>query len=413
LQIKKGKEEIIYLLNRAIERYETETGMPVVQNTNRKNYEGLAKRLSEISNQLPETATQFGHIPYESDKQKNQGEYPFRKYDITGGQIKDALMGLVANPRPFLVDTCYIYVYGVGRQSFEKNPTDPLLMAESDQTDAAPAPSYSLLQENQQLKRTIAQLKSQPIDSSHQKNRYRMGWVLLSLGLALLAATGWYQRHQTKLQWESAKQAFNLLPYSPTQAEIDSLEGIWMCYIGSPQARLSDPNRYHKVVTNLIEIKFQDGYFSYNRYGASFNHTGYIQMEAPGIASIHSRVINKQGAVESPRHSLLKLEKNKPFLNAISASWSFDVGEQNRIIGIRELYQKLGKGGEVEEVINSVENASCQCKIIRWKKNNRETQTFFLKNISLDSLKNESMRALINENSILLKDIADTIILQH
>ena len=124
----KGKEEIIYLLNKAIEKFERETGKEIVQNTNRKNYESLSKTLSEISNQLPDTATVLGHVYYEPDPRKGKAAYPFRKYDITGGQIKDALMGLVANQRPFLVDTCYIYLYIMGRQAFEKNPIDALLI---------------------------------------------------------------------------------------------------------------------------------------------------------------------------------------------------------------------------------------------------------------------------------------------
>lgn len=130
----------------------------IIQNTNRKNYEELAIVLSEISNQLPETASQFGHILYEADPQKEKAEYPFRKYDITGGQIKDALMGLVANPRPFLVDTCYIYLYQMGRQAFEQNPIDSSLITTEQQNEKA-KDSYSILSENQQLKLKLANLK--------------------------------------------------------------------------------------------------------------------------------------------------------------------------------------------------------------------------------------------------------------
>ena len=45
--LKKGKEEIIYLLNKAIEKFERDTGKEIVQNTNRKNYESLSKTLSD------------------------------------------------------------------------------------------------------------------------------------------------------------------------------------------------------------------------------------------------------------------------------------------------------------------------------------------------------------------------------
>ena len=109
--LKRGKEEIIYLLNKCIEKFQQETGKSVIQNTNRKNYEALAIQLSEISNLLPATHEAYGHAIYEPDPQFNKANYPFRKYDITGGQIKDALMGLVANPRPFLIDTNIILIY--------------------------------------------------------------------------------------------------------------------------------------------------------------------------------------------------------------------------------------------------------------------------------------------------------------
>lgn len=194
----------------------------------------------------------------------------------------------------------------------------------------------------------------------------------------------------------------NILPYQPTQLEIDSLEGVWLCYIGSPQARISNPSRYHKVVSNLVDIHYKDGYFTYNRYGASFNHIGYMQFESPGIVSVYSRIKNSTGKTESPRHSLLNLNTDTKFLAAISASWNFDVGDNNKIIGIREIYIKLGKGGTIEEVINNIENASCQCKIIRWHQVNNQVKSYYLKNELLDSIKVDNLKTLINENSIIL-----------
>ena len=214
-----------------------------------------------------------------------------------------------------------------------------------------------------------------------------------------------YNRYQSvEIKWKTIQEDFNILPYQVTQPEIDSLEGIWLCYTSSPQARLSDPNRYHKVVANLIEITFKNGYFTYYRYGASFNHIGYIQFESPKVISIHSRIKNNSMKVEYPRHSLLSLDSKNGFLDAISASWNFDSGNNNRIISIREVYSKLGKGGRKEEVMNSPENASCQCKIIKWIQLNKPKETFYLKNMSLDSLKNPSLQQLIDERSILLKD---------
>jgi hypothetical protein len=402
--LKKGKEEIIYLLNKAIEKFQTDTGKSIVQNTNRKNYEELAITLSEISNRLPETAEQFGHIHYEPDPQKDKAAFPFRKYDITGGQIKDALMGLVANPRPFLIDTCYVYLYGVGRQAFESNPLDPSLIA-SQESNSSSKDSYSIITENQQLKLRLAVLKKETDQTIFQRLKfYRMIFIPLCILFLGSSIYYWNKNNNTTNKWNTIQEDFNLVPYKVTQTEIDSLEGIWLCYTSSPQARLSDPNRFHKVVANLVDIKYKEGYFSYHRYGASFNHIGYAQFESPKIVSIHSRIMTTDHNIEYPRHSLLSLDKEHSFLSAISASWNFDAVPNNRIIGIREVYQKLGKGGHVEEVINTPSNASCQCKIIRWHQANQPVQTFYLKNMVLDSLNNPILMNLIDERSILLKD---------
>ena len=107
----------------------------------------------------------------------------------------------------------------------------------------------------------------------------------------------------------------------------------------------------------------------------------------------------------------MSLDSKTSFLDAISASWNFDAGANNRIIGIREVYTKLGKGGQIEEVLNSPENASCQCKIIHWIQSNKVKQSFYLKNISLDSLKNPLLQQLIDERSILLKDPEEGLII--
>ncbi len=402
--LKKGKEEIIYLLNKSIEKFQLETGKSIVQNTNRKNYEELAITLSEISNQLPETAVQLGHIHYEPDPQKGKADFPFRKYDITGGQIKDALMGLVANPRPFLVDTCYIYLYKMGRQAFELNPNDPSLIA-TEEPNSSSKDSYSIITENQQLKLRLAALKNETSQSIFQRLKfYRLIFIPLCVIFLAGAIYFWNLNNATNAKWNSIQEDFNLLPYKVSQSEIDSLEGIWICYTSSPQARLSDPNRFHKVVANLVDIKYKDGYFTYKRFGASFDHIGYIQFESPKILSIHSRILNTDQKNEYPRHSLMSLNKEQTFLSSISASWNFDAGENNRIIGIREVYQKLGKGGRLEEVMNTPANASCQCKIIKWHQPNLPLQSFNLKNMVLDSLKNPTLIKLIDEKSILLKD---------
>jgi hypothetical protein len=393
--IKTGKEEVIYLLTKAIEKFKTETGQEIVQNTNRKNYEALAIFLSEISNQLPVKYQEWGTESYGPIVNQTAQEYPHRKYDITGGQIKDALSGIVANPRAFLVDACYIYLYGMGRKAFKENPVDKNLL----QPSATDANNQSMASATNQLElmAQIAQLKQQ--SQSKGKLIKVISAIAALIGLALVGL--FILTRQEKKDWQTLRQNMNLLPYQPTQAEIDSLEGVWLCYTGSPQARISDPSRYHKVVSNLIDVKYKDGYFTYNRFGASFNHIGYMQFESPGIVSVYSRIKSHSNQTESPRHSLLNLNTGKKYVAAISASWNFDIGEKNKIIGIREIYIKLGKGGSIEEVINEIENASCKCKIIRWSQNNNQVRSFYLKNELLDSLELNEIKPLINENSIL------------
>ena len=396
-QLKTGKEEIMYLLTRVIEKYKLETGRTIIQNTNRKNYEALAETLSEISNRLSETSETLIHEIYPRDKSQVDSKYPFRKYDITGGQIKDAISGIVTNPRQFLIDTCYIYLYGTGRKGFELNPVDSNLITNKEKDEEIAVSD------------TIA---ISPNRSNKKKKRISIGTfklIISILAITLLIVIGAFI--YTTQQWKSIKSDMNILSYQPTKTEIDSLEGIWLCYTGSPQARISDENRYHKVVSNILEIKYKNGYFTLTRYGASFNHTGYAQFEARNVVSIYSKVKNKDDSTESPRHSLLTLNTGKKYIPVISSSWNFDVGEKNKIIGIREILIKQGKGGTIEEVMNEIENSSCQCKVIRWHQENNHIKTFNLKNELLDSLYNPEIGSLINEHSILLRDTDDSLML--
>jgi len=405
--IKKGKEEIIYLLSKVLEKYKSETGIQIIQNTNRKNYESLAILLSEISKELPNKSEEWGNEKYAQDLSPKTKDYPYRKYDITGGQIKDALNGIVSNPRPFLVDACYVYLFGMGRKRFAENPVDDKLIA---QTNFNEKNTTGVSEENS------LDLKNQ---LSKSKKRNKKKTILIILGMILLISISFYTFYlyseSTKLsaEWSILKKDMNILPYQPTKNEIDSLSGVWICYTGSPQARVSDPNRYHKIVPNILSVEYKNGYFLFNRYGASFDHVGYMQFESPGIVSIHSRVKNNADVTESPRHSLMNIFDDSQYLTAISSSWNFDVGNKNKIIGIREVYQKLGSGGSLKEVINEVENASCQCKIIRWQKENGELKSYYLKNEILDSLKLPEMQSLIDENSILLMKPQQGIILSN
>jgi len=403
--LKNGKEEIVYLLTKAIERYKLDTGQEIIQNTNRKNYEVLAIMLSEISNQLPNRWEELGTEPYSEDNAKKNQEYPYRKYDITGGQIKDALNGIVSHPRQFLIDACYIYLFGVGRKSFEQNPVDKnLLLGFSEEKKE---------QENF-IENKYTDYQQQILELQNQKkNNAKKLKIVFSIAaiFCLLSITLYISFFNSGKRWQTIKQEMNILPYQPTQFEIDSLEGIWLCYTGSPQARISDANRYHKVVPNIIDVRYKDGYFTFTRYGASFNHNGYMQFESPGIVSVYSKIKNNSNNTESPRHSLFNLFANKNYLAAISASWNFDIGERNKIIGIREILIKQGKGGNIDEIINEVENASCNCKVIRWKQADNQVKTFYLKNEFLDSLHNYNIKNLIDEKSILLSTIQDGLLL--
>jgi len=56
----------------------------------------------------------------------------------------------------------------------------------------------------------------------------------------------------------------------------------------------------------------------------------------------------------------------------------------------------------LEEVINKLGNAECQCKIVRWHTSDKQIKTFYLKNELLDSLKLDEVKSLIDEKSILL-----------
>lgn len=404
MRLKTGKEEIQYLLARVFEKYESETGKAIIRNTNRKNYENVARKLSDISNTLPETAEKYGHDTYSPDHNPRQLGYPSRKYDITASQVKDACMGLVSSPRNFLVDACYIYLYEMGRKAFEKNPVDENLARNADMTPDAELNFYK--QEHEMLKTQLAALTDEKeglLKKSVSQYNRKKNFLRASLFLATAVLMFFiYQWMSSQSGWQTVKKDLNILPYQPTQAEMDSLEGVWLCYTGSPQARASDSNRYHMVVPNVIDIKYKDGYFTFTRYGASFDHAGYMQFEAPWLVSIHSYVKNKEDSIESPRHSLMRLDKEKLYVPVISASWSFDVGDKNNIIGIREVYIKLGKGGSMEEVINTIENASCRCKIVKWQQDNK-VKTFYLKNELLDTLSHQNLKTLIDEKSILLR----------
>jgi hypothetical protein len=80
------------------------------------------------------------------------------------------------------------------------------------------------------------------------------------------------------------------------------------------------------------------------------------------------------------------------------------------------VYKKLGNVSNLKEVTNTLENASCKCKIIKWSEMKDDkviNKIFYIKNIYLDSLAHKSLFPLINENSIIFKDpINDSVIIK-
>ena len=88
MKVLKGKSEILILLKKVLEKFENEKGIVISKNSNRKNYEPIARLLSEISNQLPYTSEELKHEKYPIDYNPRKQEYPFRKYDV--GPINSA-----------------------------------------------------------------------------------------------------------------------------------------------------------------------------------------------------------------------------------------------------------------------------------------------------------------------------------
>ena len=144
-------------------------------------------------------------------------------------------------------------------------------------------------------------------------------------------------------------------------------------------------------MANLVEIKYKDGYFTYHRYGASFNHTGYIQVEAPNTLSIHSRILNGTDKTEYPRHSLMSIDPRNEYQTSISASWNFDAGNNKRMIGIREVYKKLGKGGRIEEVINIFEEGKRENRFILKVLERLTTKRISKKILELSNIENKNI----------------------
>jgi len=118
----------------------------------------------------------------------------------------------VANPRSFLVDTCYVYLYQMGRQAFEQNPIDPALIA-SKENDEIGKDSYSIITENQQLKFKLANLKKETEATILKKlGFYRMIFIPLCIVFLITAIYTLNLYRQSENKWETIQNDFNLIP---------------------------------------------------------------------------------------------------------------------------------------------------------------------------------------------------------
>ncbi|RZL08405.1 MAG: FAD-dependent oxidoreductase [Hymenobacter sp.] len=70
----KGREELQFS---TVSNIPANSGNKLNLNTNRRNYEDIAKMLSSISNKLPYTAKDLGHSEYPEDRNSSKTEYPY------------------------------------------------------------------------------------------------------------------------------------------------------------------------------------------------------------------------------------------------------------------------------------------------------------------------------------------------
>lgn len=372
MEILSGKEEIYYLIRKVIEQFELRHDQKIICNTNRENYTAIAQELSAITVNLPYSAREKQHQEYpEPSTQEQSVHYPHRKYDITGGQVKDVYFGQVKKPRAHLVDACYIYLYGVGRVGFEREPSDPNLLCAHDE----------------------------PIQMVQKKRLVYRAKFLIYIGVIFLLLTVfnmyvWISTNRAKTEtiWTT---------YQPTAQEIDAITGIWLYQTGAPQTRANEANRFRRYATNIVSITQVGDRLMLRRHGATINHQGYVEFTSAGTLSIHSYVEKTEnGALVNPSHSLTVLRPKDTIMYAISTTWSFESDDNNDIIGARNIYTKLGRGGTLSPVFNTPENAACHCKIIEWTRQDGTAERFYL---TYESIQTNGMTEDLDESSLILR----------
>ena len=385
MKTKASQAELEYLFRKVIEKYNHEHIRKISGNTNKKTYEPLVKLLNDISIKFPETEMELKHEDYFAFTPGN--------LSFSAGQFMNAKLHFTQKPDQVIVDACYIYLFRVGQKGFRENPSDPKL-AEIIKTNPSTSSPFHGIPDNNLSKRI-------------KVIGYSLVIVLLigllafkqyQLQCARSSATSLGTRFEReKKKWKTIKKDYSIMRYQPTRTEIDSLVGVWACYTGSPQTRRSITNRYHLGARNIVDIKYStDGYFTFTRYSTNFDQTGYIQYESPGLISIHSHKVNLSDSTLWPRHSLMFVNDGKPFHIAISAAWTFDTPPNEFIIGIREVYIKLGSGGKVTEIVNDGKSF----KRVQWITDKNKRTVYSISFVRIEQM-NVSFNDLLNEKSIL------------
>lgn len=424
--------EAVYLTTLVRWKYEAATEKDMYLPSTATNYNELAKVLNTFSVTLA--------VKYPDDYKSD--EYPPGNLIIESEQIKRFFVVEPGQaPRRYLVDACYLYLFGEIRRQFwengEKaeagaktlyniikveNALDRVKILEDENEELADY-KEQLENINEKLNRaTIALKESQATanEAEEQNRKFNETVISLTQQNKELARAGEDSRNGKKAVSRSLfvililligtcyyfftlKKDYHIQPYAPTEAEKNFLTGVWEVYSPSPQARSSQPaeQTYHKVVLNVMKITKKPGfdYLVFDRYGPGFDQKGRIEFKTPNVVDIYAETVNDSGIVISPKHTTLLLEKDQPFLTALSLTWNFD--KQNRPIASREIYIKKGDEGSLWVSKNPVANFMSRERYAFWKHDNR-VDTIRLQNVFLDSLP-VHLQQLLDENSILLR----------
>jgi hypothetical protein len=430
-----NQEYVRNLVEDAIIKFEEEEDINVVRNKNPNQYKDFAAKLNEISHLL-------------RNKDPDNREWKTEKYsrlksfEINPGQIIYARENGTAKPHIFEA----LHWYRDGKSSREARPVrkagqfsgeeliqkindyeQEIAELDGDMSDAK-TQIEELTHKKTEYEKELAESKTQVSDVESTIAEFRNKTLALKKGnnIAFCIALAFFlafiffvikwiglknEYAEAKTGFDALKRDMRLLPYQPTQAEINRLEGVYMVYTASPQARASDPDRYHKVVPNILVVTYKDGYFTFDRYGHDFDQKGFMQFERSGLVSMHSYMLDSSGK-PSPKKSLLDIENGRDTFSVISTSWSFDPDPADNIsIGIREVFIKIGKPDSITQIVNSPRNFGKAGKLFDLKKGDGSIETLNIQNIRLESL-SPSLQALLNEKSILLKDPDPTVILE-